>query len=193
MNLTENGIRLLSECAPRLTVFKAEGCTHVRDDDRRAPNENLRHLDDEQCGDGLGKELSSPDFSRSQSMFGKKTKTSLSSVDVRFALKSLTDHGLIALIQSCPLLETLIIANCTTLTDQILVTLGRSCHQLKYVDLPNKDDDERSVFRKLDATLCSQFTDTGFLAMAQVSAVESLPLLNDSEVHRLGLSSSAKN
>jgi hypothetical protein len=29
MNITENGIRNLAESCPKLTVFKAEGCTHV--------------------------------------------------------------------------------------------------------------------------------------------------------------------
>jgi hypothetical protein len=31
MNITENGIRNLAESCPKLTVFKAEGCTHVRE------------------------------------------------------------------------------------------------------------------------------------------------------------------
>ncbi|CAF4320898.1 unnamed protein product, partial [Adineta steineri] len=35
--------------------------------------------------------------------------------------------------------------------DNTLIALGKYCHQLK----------------KLDATLCSQFSDAGFLAMAQ--------------------------
>jgi hypothetical protein len=30
MSITENGIRILAESCPKLTVFKAEGCTHVR-------------------------------------------------------------------------------------------------------------------------------------------------------------------
>ena len=30
MSITENGIRNLAESCPKLTVFKAEGCTHVR-------------------------------------------------------------------------------------------------------------------------------------------------------------------
>ena len=31
MSITENGIRILAESCPKLTVFKAEGCTHVRE------------------------------------------------------------------------------------------------------------------------------------------------------------------
>ncbi|CAF3496713.1 unnamed protein product, partial [Rotaria sp. Silwood2] len=30
MNITENGIRILAESYPKLTNFKAEGCTQVR-------------------------------------------------------------------------------------------------------------------------------------------------------------------
>ncbi|CAF4928064.1 unnamed protein product, partial [Rotaria magnacalcarata] len=44
---------------------------------------------------------------------------------------SLTDDGLMGLAQYCLLLETLIIANCTSLTDNTLIALGKHCHQLK--------------------------------------------------------------
>jgi hypothetical protein len=30
MGITENGIRNLAESCPKLTVFKAEGCTNVK-------------------------------------------------------------------------------------------------------------------------------------------------------------------
>jgi len=49
MNITENGIRNLSESCPKLTVFKAEGCTHVREKEIKKKNLKFKinNLDDE--------------------------------------------------------------------------------------------------------------------------------------------------
>jgi hypothetical protein len=49
-----------------------------------------------------------------------------------------------------------------------LIALGKYSPQLKYDLIHVNIRSFLYFFRKLDATLCSQFTDAGFLALAQV-------------------------
>ena len=80
MSITENAIRILAAACPKLTVFKAEGCTHVSKR-RRTITSTFAHrmnLSDDQPGCyWTGKELSEIDLFGFQSMFRKTSKASI--------------------------------------------------------------------------------------------------------------------
>ncbi len=69
-------------------------------------------------------------------------------------LQLVTDAGIQFISNGCPSLISLAVSRVDSLTDQSLRNLGANCHCL----------------RNFEAAGCSQFTDTGFTALAIVSS-----------------------
>ncbi|XP_028415799.1 F-box/LRR-repeat protein 20-like [Dendronephthya gigantea] len=172
--LTQNGVRILSEECSHIQSFIAKGCTLIQD-------EGVQHLA-RNCRNLHTLNLHSCELLTDVAIKAVGENCS----DLQFLCVSgclhLTDASLQALGEGCPHLRTIEVAQCLQLTDAGFSKLAKGCHNLEKMDL------EECVLIT-DATLTNLSTWCSNLRQLSLSHCEQI---SDDGIHRLSAGHNAE-